>query len=335
MGRNVEYQQDFVSLTLPQVADSNNNVFGRTLVSRSSQPPPIHALMSFKNPHKLCCTAGGSSGGEGALVAMRGSLIGVGTDIAGSIRVPALCCGLYGFKPSSRRVAYGLQADAVREGDPLMEIIPPVAGPLCHSMRDARLFLETVIQEKYFEFDFTSIAVPWRPTAHKSKLIIGVVSEAPDHPVSPPIKRAVRTAAEKLQAAGHTVVQLENLPSFSGAEELSMKSFAFDNDNLAFQWVSDSGEPFVKAVVDCYAPENMPKGTRTLNDLFPDSIERDEYKKAWHDIFRDHKLDIVIAPGNNTPAPPHDTYGQFTYTLMWNLLQVSHDAIEKSSCYGN
>lgn len=49
--------------------DSHNNVFGRTL-----------------NPRNLMVTAGGSSGGEGALVAMRGSVLGVGTDVGGSIR---------------------------------------------------------------------------------------------------------------------------------------------------------------------------------------------------------------------------------------------------------
>lgn len=51
---------------LLQTADSHNNIFGRTL-----------------NPHNTSLTAGGSSGGEGALVAFRGSPLGIGTDIAG------------------------------------------------------------------------------------------------------------------------------------------------------------------------------------------------------------------------------------------------------------
>lgn len=67
-----------------QTADSENNVFGRTL-----------------NPGNTKLTAGGSSGGEGALVAFRGSILGVGTDIAGSVRIPALCNGVYGFKPTA------------------------------------------------------------------------------------------------------------------------------------------------------------------------------------------------------------------------------------------
>jgi amidase len=53
-------------LTNPQTAESDNNIFGRVL-----------------NPWNTMLTAGGSSGGEGALVAFRGSPLGVGTDLAG------------------------------------------------------------------------------------------------------------------------------------------------------------------------------------------------------------------------------------------------------------
>jgi Asp-tRNA(Asn)/Glu-tRNA(Gln) amidotransferase A subunit family amidase len=58
-----------------------------------------------KNPYNLKFIPGGSSGGEGALLAMGGSAIGWGTDIGGSIRIPAHFCGLYGLKPGSGRIA--------------------------------------------------------------------------------------------------------------------------------------------------------------------------------------------------------------------------------------
>lgn len=92
----------YVKTNVPQTmmtADSHNNVFGRVL-----------------NPYRRNLTAGGSSGGEGALIALRGSVLGIGTDIAGSIRIPALCCGTTGFKPSVRRVPYGAKLPPAEPG---------------------------------------------------------------------------------------------------------------------------------------------------------------------------------------------------------------------------
>ena len=53
------------------------------------------------NPWNRNKITGGSSGGEGALCATRCSVVGIGSDIGGSIRIPALCCGCYGFKPGT------------------------------------------------------------------------------------------------------------------------------------------------------------------------------------------------------------------------------------------
>lgn len=73
--------------------DSVNNVFGRVL-----------------NPeNRVEWTAGGSSGGEAALVNMRGCVFGIGTDVGGSIRIPAMCNGVVGCKPSLGRLPAGGQ----------------------------------------------------------------------------------------------------------------------------------------------------------------------------------------------------------------------------------
>ena len=67
--------------------ESANSVYGRAL-----------------NPWDIKRTPGGSSGGEGSLLALRGSPLGLGSDIGGSIRIPALFTGTYGFKSSSDRI---------------------------------------------------------------------------------------------------------------------------------------------------------------------------------------------------------------------------------------
>jgi Asp-tRNA(Asn)/Glu-tRNA(Gln) amidotransferase A subunit family amidase len=109
----------YVKTNIPQgmmMADSDNPLFLRTL-----------------NPHKLSLTAGGSTGGEGALIALRGSVMGTGTDIAGSIRIPALCNGIYGFKPTSGRVPFAGKKAPGRIGSP--STILPTIGPEGHSIR--------------------------------------------------------------------------------------------------------------------------------------------------------------------------------------------------------
>lgn len=59
------------------IAETVNNCYGRTV-----------------NPLNRALTSGGSSGGESALIAMCGSPLGVGTDIGGSLRIPAACTGI-------------------------------------------------------------------------------------------------------------------------------------------------------------------------------------------------------------------------------------------------
>ncbi len=67
--------------------ETTNPIFGRTV-----------------NPHDVTRTAGGSSGGEAALIAGGGSLFGLGSDIGGSIRIPAHMCGIAGIKPTNGRI---------------------------------------------------------------------------------------------------------------------------------------------------------------------------------------------------------------------------------------
>lgn len=65
-----------------------------------------HVFKQSVNAFHRELISGGSSGGEGALVGALGSIVGIGTDIGGSIRIPANLQGLYGLQPSTRRIPY-------------------------------------------------------------------------------------------------------------------------------------------------------------------------------------------------------------------------------------
>ncbi len=78
--------------------DTSNPIFGATT-----------------NPHKPGDRrgVGGSSGGEAALIGGGGSVLGVGGDIGGSIRIPCHMCGIYGFKPTTGRIRLVVQTDSI------------------------------------------------------------------------------------------------------------------------------------------------------------------------------------------------------------------------------
>jgi Asp-tRNA(Asn)/Glu-tRNA(Gln) amidotransferase A subunit family amidase len=95
-------------------------------------------------PINRLVTAGGSSGGEGVIVAMRGSMIGVGTDIGGSIRVPAMCNGVCGFKPSVGRVPNGGQKTGSLYGNGRVRD-QAVTGPIATSVQDLDTVLSRVV----------------------------------------------------------------------------------------------------------------------------------------------------------------------------------------------
>lgn len=82
-----------------------------TLIALFSASPPSYDCSNpiygqTVNPHNPQKTSGGSSGGEGALIGGGGSLLGLGSDIGGSIRIPASFCGICGFKPTAGRLRW-------------------------------------------------------------------------------------------------------------------------------------------------------------------------------------------------------------------------------------
>ena len=107
-------------------AESTNPRYGRT-----------------RNPLDVDRVAGGSSGGEGALVGSGSSVFGVGSDILGSIRIPAAFCGVVGFKPHSGAVDQAGTWPVVT-GNTLSWL---GLGPLTRSVRDARLVYDVIARQ--------------------------------------------------------------------------------------------------------------------------------------------------------------------------------------------
>lgn len=183
----------YVKTTNPQTLmaiETDSNLFGRTI-----------------NPHNTNLTCGGSTGGEGALLAMRGSVLGIGTDIGGSIRVPSAFNGVYGFKPSIGRMPHsGLSG--LSDG---MQNIVGVIGPLALSLEDIELFCVAALKNNPWKYEPALLDIPWKGEVDiPKKLKIGVMwSDGVVQP-HPPITRALKQVIGELQNQGHTVIDWDS-----------------------------------------------------------------------------------------------------------------------------
>jgi fatty acid amide hydrolase len=162
--------------------ESDNPVYGRTL-----------------NPWNAQRTPGGSSGGEAALIASGASPLGLGTDLGGSLRVPAAFCGIASFKPTSGRCD-----DFGRFSAPLgQRAVPSQTGVLARHVEDLALGLEIINGG-------ARPPVPGQPlldfrSVNVSGLRVAWYTDDGTFSPAPAVARAVRESADVLRAAGATV----------------------------------------------------------------------------------------------------------------------------------
>jgi len=156
-----------------------------------------------RNPWDPGCTPGGSSGGSGAAVAAGCVPLAEGTDMGGSVRIPAAFCGLVGLKPSLGRIP--------------MDILPSVFdsishfGPLARTVADAALFLS--VAQGPHDCDIQSLKpaleVPVPPPGKVEGFRLALSVDLGFYAVDPEIAANTRAAAEALRSAGATVEEVE------------------------------------------------------------------------------------------------------------------------------
>lgn len=327
----------YVKTNLPQgiiTSDSHNNVFGRTL-----------------NPYNTAeWSAGGSSGGEAALIALRGSLLGVGTDLAGSIRIPAWCCGVYGFKPSINRVPYaGIETSG---WDLASTGILASAGPLATSLSDLEYFMKVVIgAQPWVKYDPTSLPLPWVNNKSPKKTLdqdehvlnVGFLFKDDVIGVYADVRLAFEAAAKKIQAAGHNVEMLKpgDYPSlFDVSRDVTFPLLSVDNSNESLKTIMAGKEPLVPSVKKIFQELYLPQapdlddvdenhiitsvvtGTMTLEDLLNANRGQLEARKKWLELFNSKRLDVVICPCTCLFSSKFDTLLELPFVSNWNSMDV-------------
>lgn len=284
--------------------DSHNNIFGRTI-----------------NPSNTAVTPGGSSGGEGALLGMRGSVLGVGTDVGGSIRIPAMCNGTFGIKPSWERISYAGQEGGAPAGAAKLGL-PASAGPLAHSMRDIELFFRAVSEQKPWTQDPDVVPSPWSslPSLGISgrKLRIGIVRRDGVIDPHPPIVRLLDEVKAQLRTAGVDVVEMDITPLFSQCQSLANAMFGVEGGNAMFDLLESAKEPlspWLSTRLRRKAPLELAK-VRELHG------KREALRKQFLSIWRDQhgEIDAFICPVAPHPVPPVDRWNGVSYTSSFVLL---------------
>ena len=282
--------------------DSDNNVFGRVL-----------------NPRNKRVTAGGSSGGEGALVAMRGSVLGVGTDVGGSIRIPAMCGGLYGIKPSAQRIPYVGQENGSREGASKIGLMAS-AGPIAGSMRDCELFLKAVSDSKPWERDPSIAYGVWEEQAAVAKKpLLGVIRTDGLITPLPPISKVLDETVQILRKSGVEVIEID-APAFKRCQSLANSFFGIDGANYIFDLLEKTGEPLTKWL-STRLRRKAPMSLDKLVEFHAKKIELEtEMLKIWKDPISGRTIDAFICPVAPHPVPPIDRWNGVSYTSSFVLL---------------
>jgi amidase len=166
------------------------------------------------NPKNRHLSSGGSSGGEGALIALKGSPGGFGTDIGGSVRIPASYNGLWALRPSGRLPYEGV-ATSVDGQNTVLSVV----GPLSSSIGALKLLFKAILSQQPWSHDPLVPPMPWRDSivqdtlkliaesrsSTTSGLVFGVLRHDSIVRPTPPVARALDSVVEALRKAGHKV----------------------------------------------------------------------------------------------------------------------------------
>jgi aspartyl-tRNA(Asn)/glutamyl-tRNA(Gln) amidotransferase subunit A len=153
-----------------------------------------------RNPWNLSRNPGGSSAGAGAGAAAGYGPLHLGTDIGGSVRLPAGWCGIFALKPSLGRIPI----------DP--PYIGRVAGPMTRTVADAALMMSVLsLPDEHDHMSLPYQAMEWRKLDREVKgLKLGLMMEAgPGLPVEPEVAAAIEAAAGRFREAGAVVEPLK------------------------------------------------------------------------------------------------------------------------------
>ena len=282
--------------------ESDNRLYGRT-----------------SNPYDPKRTAGGSSGGEGAAVGSGASPFGIASDIAGSIRIPALFCGVFGHKPSAGLVSNdGMWPPTSGDSGRMLGV-----GPLARRGEDLMPLLRALAERPFGDPAEVSLA----------GLTVTTVEDAARAPLSQAQRDTRERAVGALAAAGASIRRV-HLRSWRRAVSpyLAALQAGSGQSHPTLRLLEESGEerPSWRSLMRRAEPHTAPTRVALAAELLPERTRRARALKAGRAITSELLEAIgdgvVLHPAHPRTAPRHGrTLGRpwlLTPAAVFNLAQV-------------
>ncbi|KAI0201445.1 amidase [Astrocystis sublimbata] len=282
--------------TAMMIAETVNNAFGRTV-----------------NPFNRKLTSGGSSGGESALLVFKGTPLGVGTDIGGSLRIPAACTGIWTIRPSFGR----FPTHGCRSGLPGQEAVHSVNGPMTRTLADLEYYCKAVIDAEPWHSDPRCMPIPWRPVALPPKLKVAVMWHDGIVLPTPPVTRALKHTVDRLQAAGHELIDWSPEDQAEGLSLLG-RMFVADGGKSVMHELAKTGEP-LRPEMAAYGEARELSGS----EYWKLHMERQAFQKRYLDRWKKAGIDAILAPVTPFSGVQNGLFKHVGYTGVYNVLDYA------------
>ena len=253
------------------------------------------------NPWDLKRTPGGSSGGSAAALAAGLGYLSVGSDIAGSIRVPSHFCGIYGHKPTLDLVSQSGHQPAGTPGAPGFSTLLAVAGPMARSAADLLAALKVLGGPSSWDAKAWKWELP--PARGKSlkEFRVGYVLDDPMAPPAPDTRAVLEKAIDALGRAGANLK-----PGWPAGFEPRALLETYRYMLLAFlvsaapPEAQEEQRRDFEAILEPVAARNLTSFTYWQAR----NVERVRFRAQWQSYF--NEVDVFLSPVNFTAAFPHD-----------------------------
>ena len=284
---------------------------GAIVMGKTNVPTALGDVQAFNeihgvtnNPWDISCTSGGSSGGSAAALAAGFSALEIGSDMGGSIRVPAAFCGVFGHKPT-----WGIVPD---QGHGLPGMVAPVdlgvIGPIARNIDDLSMAMDLLAGPQVLAEPAWQLHLPRSNVTSLKDFRVAIWADDAIAPVSGEI-------SGKVEALGHFLAEHGSKVSFEAKPtidfELNFQLHQMLMWSLTSVGLSDDEYMQARQVTDIIPPEDTTclanaARARVLShkDWLLYNNQREILRYEWRKFFQD--WDIILCPAYSIPAFTHD-----------------------------